>query len=348
MTAFDNIKLFQTMAGAAHGGAEVFFERLAGAFEIAGISQRLAIKPHGGRKARLEALGITASAYSFSPMTAPLTKWRLAKDMRSSDSNIVLSWMNRATAMTPAIGIPHVARLGGFYNLKYYKGCDWLVANTLDIADYLIAEGWPADKVHYQINFVPDGRDGPIFDKTAVEGASSGSPIIVALGRLHNNKAFDCLIRSFASLEAGSLWLAGDGPEAQALRLLATELGVAKRVHFLGWQSDPQSIIRAADIFVCPSRHEPFGNVIAEAMACGKPIVATATNGARQLIENETNGLLTPIDDDAALANAISTLIDQPNTAKTLANAGRKTWQNTLSPAKVTKEWGQFLAQVAG
>ena len=335
------------MAGAVHGGAELFFERLAGAFAASGITQKVAVNPHGGRQRRLEENGVPTAAYSYSPLVTPLTKWRLARDIRQTNSNIILSWMNRATAMTPSLGIPHVARLGGFYNLKYYQDCDWLVANTLDIADYLIAKGWPANRVHYQINFVPDGLHGPVFANPAAHNNADG-PVIVALGRLHENKAFDCLIRAFARLDSGCLWLAGDGPEADALRMLAGDLGVAGRVHFLGWQSDPQSLIRAADIFVCPSRHEPFGNVIAEAMACGKPIVATATNGARQIIKDGVNGLLVPIDDDDALAGAIKTMQQQPQLAQTLAEAGRQSWQDHLSPPKITSEWIKFLTQVAG
>lgn len=347
MTASGNIKLYQTMAGAAHGGAELFFERLTTAFAAAGIDQKVAVNPHGGRQRRLEQNGVSTSAHSYSPLATPLTKWRLARDIRQRNSNVILSWMNRATAMTPSIGVPHVARLGGFYNLKYYQKCDWLVANTLDIADYLVAEGWPKDRVHCQINFVPDGINGPLFAGPAQKKMTDG-PVIVALGRLHENKAFDCLIRAFSTLNFGQLWLAGDGPEKDYLHTLSDDLGVADRVHFLGWQSDPQSVIRAADIFVCPSRHEPFGNVIAEAMACGKPIVATATNGARQLIQDGSNGLLVPIDDDTALANAISSLENQSSLAQALAKSGRETWQKTLSPTKITNEWIDFLTKVAG
>lgn len=336
------------MAGAPNGGAELFFERLAVAFQSAGVQQTAALKTYEGRMARLADANVPMMPCSFSPLLTPLTKWRLAREIRRTDTNIILSWMNRATQMTPKTGVPHVARLGGFYNLKYYRQCDWLVANTRDIADYLIKEGWPAERVHYQVNFVPDGLIGPPYTGPNMNNQNRDGPIIAALGRLHPNKAFDSLIRAFADLKTGTLWLAGNGPEEPSLRALADEIGVSSRVHFLGWHSDPQSIIRAADIFICPSRHEPFGNVIAEAMACGKPIVATASNGARELIEDGVTGLLTPIDDSAALTGAIKTLTDAPKLAKKMATAARKQWQHTLAPEKITSEWIQFLAKVAG
>jgi len=338
-----DLRLFQTMAGASHGGAELFFERLAIAFQGTGMTQQLMIKPDSDRMSRLRAAGLDVTGCGFSPILAPLHRRRIAAAIRRAAPDVVLSWMNRATILTPPTGCPHVARLGGFYNLKYYRGCDWLVANTRDIADYLIAEGVPKDRVHHQINFVPDGTDGPVF-----EGRRGDGPVIAALGRLHENKAFDTLIRAFAALPEGVLWLAGEGPQRSMLGDLVDELGVAGRVAFLGWQEDPQAVIRGADILVCPSRHEPFGNVIAEGMACGKPVISTRTNGGRELIEDGVNGLLVPVDVTASMADAIAGLIADTALAARLAEGGRACWQASLSPRKVTGDWIAFLERVAG
>jgi glycosyltransferase involved in cell wall biosynthesis len=342
-----DLRLFQTMAGARHGGAELFFERLAIGFNDTGMNQQLMIKPDNDRMARLTTAGLDVTGCGFSPLLATLHRRRIAAAIRRNKPDVILSWMNRATMMTPPAGRPHVARLGGFYNLKYYRGCDWLVANTRDIADYLIANGVPRERVHYQINFVPDGREGSIFGGPVSEGKRGDGPVIAALGRLHENKAFDTLIRAFAALPDGRLWLAGEGPERTMLGDLANELGIASRVAFLGWQDDPQSIIRGADILVCPSRHEPFGNVIAEGMACGKPVISTQTNGGCELIEDGVNGLLVPVDDVDALADALAQLATDVALAARLAEGGRSCWQATLSPQRVTGDWIDFLERVA-
>ncbi len=342
-----DLRLFQTMAGARHGGAELFFERLAIGFDGTGMTQQLMIKPDSERMARLTAAGLNVTGCGFSPLLAALHRRQIAAALRRAKPDVILSWMNRATMMTPPHGSPHVARLGGFYNLKYYRGCDWLVANTRDIADYLIAEGMPKDRVHYQINFVPDGRSGPIFEGPAFARKPDGGPVIAALGRLHENKAFDTLIRAFAALPDGRLWLAGDGPERAMLDNLADELGVAERVMFLGWQDDPQSVIRGADVLVCPSRHEPFGNVIAEGMACGKPVISTRTNGGCELIEDGINGLLVSVDDVDALADALAQVTRDTTLAARLADGGRAHWQATLSPQQVIGDWIDFLERVA-
>ena len=348
-----DLRLFQTMAGARHGGAELFFERLAIGFHGTGMTQQLMIKPDDDRMARLTAAGLDVTGCGFSPLLAALHRRQIAAAIRRGKPDIVLSWMNRATMMTWPGGCPHVARLGGFYNLKYYRGCDWLVANTRDIADYLIAEGVPKDRVHYQINFVPDGREGakfrePVFEGPEGDGPPPDGPVIAALGRLHQNKAFDTLIRAFAALPGGTLWLAGEGPERTMLGDLADELGVGERVAFLGWQDDPQSVIRSSDILVCPSRHEPFGNVIAEGMACGRPVISTRTNGGCELIEDGVNGLLVPVDDVGALADALAKLIRDTSLAARLAEGGRVYWQANLSPQRVTGDWIEFLERVAG
>ncbi len=336
------LSLFQAMAGAPQGGAELFFERLAASLQSAGVRQRLMIKPAGGRADRLAAAGVDVTACSYSPMLAALHQRQLAGAIAASRANVVLSWMNRATSMVPKTKVPHVARLGGFYKLKHYRSCDWLVANTRGIADYLIHEGVPAERVHQQINFVPDGADGPAFD-----GPRHGGPVIAALGRLHTNKAFDTLIRAFSGIDEGTLWIAGDGPERDRLEALAAECGVAGRVWFPGWLDDPQSVMRGADIFVCPSRHEPFGNVIAEAMSCARPVISTRSHGGEELVEDGVNGLLVPVDDVAAMTDALAQLACDRTLASQLAAGGRATWAASLSPEKVTADWIDFLSRVS-
>ena len=342
-----DLRLFQTMAGARHGGAELFFERLAIGFHGTGMTQQLMIKPDSERMKRLTAAGLDLTGCGCSPLLAPLHRRQIAAAIRRARPDVILSWMNRATMLTPPAACPHVARLGGFYNLKYYRGCDWLVANTRDIADYLIAAGVPADRVHHQINFVPDGQEGPVFTHEPDGGPNTG-PVIAALGRLHENKGFDTLIRAFATMPDGRLWLAGEGPERGMLGDLVDTLGVADRVAFLGWQQDPQAVIRGADILVCPSRHEPFGNVIAEGMACARPVISTRTNGGLELIEDGVNGVLVPVDDAAAMADALAQLTADSALAARLAGGGRAFWQASLSPQKVTGDWIAFLERVAG
>ena len=75
------------------------------------------------------------------------------------------------------------------------------------------------------------------------------APLVVALGRLHENKAFDVLIKAMARVPDAYLWLAGDGPEREKLEALALTEGIKPRTRFLGWQEDVAPLLAAADVF---------------------------------------------------------------------------------------------------
>ena len=333
------------MAGAEYGGAELFFERLARQFHTEDVSQMLCIKPYKDRMKRLATEGITPQQCGFRPLMKLFDTCRIDRQVKQFSPTVVMSWMNRATSFAPSGNWTHVARLGGYYNLKYYQKCDWLVGNTRGIADWLVQKGWPAQKVHHQVNFVP-ALEGDAAPRSAFD-TDEDCPLIVALGRLHPNKGFDTLLHALAGTKEGILWIAGDGPERRRLEALSAELGIARRVRFLGWQTEPQRIIAAADLFICPSRHEPFGNVIAEAFACGKPIIATRSAGAVEYINDGCDGVLVAIDDAPAMAAEIDQLITNNATAKKLGTAAYESWNRLFNPKKVTQEWLTFLRGVA-
>ncbi len=95
-----------------------------------------------------------------------------------------------------------------------------------------------------------------------------GAPLLLALGRLHENKAFDVLLDAVALLPDGlAVARRARGRCATRSRAQAERLGIAERVRFLGWRDDVAALIAAADALVCPSRHEPLGNVVIEAWA---------------------------------------------------------------------------------
>src|SRR5262249_5192578 len=134
----------------------------------------------------------------------------------------------------------------------------------------------------------------------------------LALSRLHDKKGLDILLRALVELPQCVAWLAGDGPREPHLKALAVELGVAERVRWLGWRGDPGALLRAAAIFVLPSRWGPFGTVMLEAWAAAPPLVAAASQGPSQLIRDGGNGLLVPLENAPALAAAIRQLMAAP------------------------------------
>lgn len=335
------------MAGAAHGGAEAFFERLALAFERAGVEQRVVIRRNARRAGLLRAGGVAVTELGFGGPLDLLSRLGLRRAIAEFRPQAVLTWMNRATAFCPKGGpFVHVGRLGGYYDLRHYRHCDHLVGNTQDICDWIVRQGWPAERVHYVPNFVSEEVAEPV--PRADFATPAAAPLALALGRLHPNKAFDVLVAALARVPGLYLWIAGDGPLRDALKAQAAGLGVDGRIRFLGWRDDVPALFATADLLVCPSRHEPLGNVVIEGWAQGVPVVAAASQGPSQLIQDGADGLLVPVDDSEALAAALQRLLNEGGLAEGLGAAGRRAFESRFTEAAVVARYRDFLGKVCG
>lgn len=315
--------------------------RLVPALQRAGVQQLVVIRRDAERVTKLRAAGIEPVEVAFGgrlDFGSPLV---MRREIRGFKPHIVMTWMNWATQMCPRGKFIHVSRLGGYYNLKYYQACDHLIANTEDIRDYLINEGWPAEKAHYLPNFAEDTPAAPVR-RTDYYTPERGK-LILALGRLHPNKAFDVLLQSLVRLPDAYLWIAGDGPLRESLEVLAQKLGVKPRVRFLGWRDDVPALLAACDVFVCPSRHEPLGNVVLEAWARGKPVVAADAVGPGMLIEQMENGILVPVDDAEALASAVRALFEDDELRARLGQQGRAAFEANYSEPIVVAKYIAFF-----
>jgi glycosyltransferase involved in cell wall biosynthesis len=337
--------LLQTMAGSPFGGAEEFFVRLACGFERAGLDQHCVIRPNEGRNAVLAENGVSFDELPFGGRLDFRTPWALRQKIRKHKPRIVLSWMNRATRMTPTGNFTKIARLGGYYKLKNFRDCDHLIGNTRDICDYLVREGWPAERTHYLPNFVDAKRGNPI-DRSEFN-TPSDAPLILGLGRLHENKGFDTLIRALVDVPGAYLWIAGAGELRDELLRLSGECGVADRVRLLGWRRDVANLFATCDVFCASSRHEPLGNMVIEAWAHGKPVVAQASQGPVQLIRSGESGLLSPLEDVSALASDLRSVLDDNALSDTLSANGRAAFEADFTEDVVVGRYKAFFDEVA-
>ena len=142
------------------------------------------------------------------------------------------------------------------------------------------------------------------------------------------------------------MWLAGEGAERGTLETQAQRLGVADRVHLLGWREDTSALLAAADIFVCSSRIEPLGNVVIEAWATGTPVVAAASDGPRELIQDGETGLLTPLENPDALAHAMQGLMDDADLRAHFKSASLAAYVAEFSETKVVGLYWEFLEKI--
>ena len=342
------MRLFQAMAGAEFGGAEAFFVRLAAALQRAGVEQKVVIREHPTRAQELRDAGVDPVEFKFGGALDWQTPRALKREIAAFKPDIVVTWMNRATAMCPkstkAVPFKHVARMGGYYDLKYYRACDHLIGNTEDIVAYLVKEGWPAERAHYLPNFVNAEPAPPI--RRQLYYTPDTVPLILAMGRLHENKGFDVLLEALSRVPNAYLWIAGDGPLRADLEKMAEVLAVKPRVRFLGWRSDIPALLATCDMFVCPSRHEPLGNVVIEAWAHGRPVVAADSYGPGTLIDHMESGILVPTEDAVMLAKAIRLVIGDPDLAESIALKGFETYQARFTEAAVVQKYLDFFQRI--
>jgi glycosyltransferase involved in cell wall biosynthesis len=150
---------------------------------------------------------------------------------------------------------------------------------------------------------------------------------VVYAGRLVRPKGIDVLIRAAAQLAETEVVICGDGRLAQTMRRLARRLGVEHRVRFAGWLA-PEQLARElaeASIVAIPSRWpEPFGLVGIEAHAAGRPVVASATGGVEDWLDDGLSGVCVPAGDAGALARALSELLADPRRQAEMGLAGER------------------------
>lgn len=164
---------------------------------------------------------------------------------------------------------------------------------------------------------------------------------ILTVGNLKEQKNHPLLMRAFADFRypEARLMLLGQGAKEAALRALAGELGIADRVIFAGFHSDPTPFYQTANLFVLSSDNEGFGNVIVEALACGTPVVSTdCPSGPAEILENGKYGRLVPVRDPQALADAMREALAAPNDPALL-----KQRAGDFAPAIAAKRYLELL-----
>ena len=223
---------------------------------------------------------------------------------------------------------------------------DWIVAQCTDEVDELAALDVPRAKV----TIVASGVDARRFTPSGPAAPRNGGlRRVLSVGRLVPRKGFDELVRALPGLPGTEVVIAGGppadldtDPEAQRLRGIAEELGVADRVQLLGAVPPEQmpQWYRSSDVVACTPWYERFGLTPLEAMASGVPVVAYAVGGLRDSVVDGATGLLVPPGDQEALADALAALV---------ADEGRRRQFGTAARLRAVSryDWSRQAATVA-
>jgi glycosyltransferase involved in cell wall biosynthesis len=206
---------------------------------------------------------------------------------------------------------------------------------------------------------IPYGVDLRSFDLTETESveverrrATAGEGMVLFVGVLRPYKGVDVLLKAMARVRA-RLIVVGRGPTRLELSGLAARLGISGRVLFLGEVSDSERriLLHSCDVFVLPSidNREAFGIAQLEAMACGRPVIASdLPTGVRFVNKNQMTGLLVPPGDSDALAAALQRLLGDERLRQTLGNAAKKRAELEFSSDRMVRRVQQVYEEVLG
>lgn len=302
----------------ASSGHEVVLARFHGEAELRPADPRVRLV---NLQMRRSPLGVVAAMWRFR---------RLIREFRPDvvnshlvHANILTRLLRLVTPMPRLVSSAHNTNEEGRLRMVVYRLTDRLADISTNVSDEAV-------EAFEQQGALRQGRMIPIhngietqsfaFDDSARRrvreelNVDASTPLLLAVGRLWEQKDYPNLLRAFAGLETSPepprLLIVGDGPLKNELTELAKTLEVADRVMFLGVRHDVPALMSACDLFVLSSAWEGFGLVVAEAMACRRLAVATDCGGVREVVGEA--GLLVPARDSAALTAALNRALRLP------------------------------------
>ncbi len=202
-----------------------------------------------------------------------------------------------------------------------------------------------------KISTIPFGVDTATFKPTQKTEQQKEFEILYA-GSLYALKGIPFLIHAIANVRRNKinakLTLVGEGAQKESLITLAKTLQVENHVKFAGFvpNSKMPAYYNRCDIFCFPTLGEPFGKAVVEAMACGKPVIATNAGGAAEIIQNGENGILVPPADSETLAAEITRLINDPQERHRLGKKARETTVERFSWEKIAEKYHQLYFEL--
>ncbi len=264
-----------------------------------------------------------------------------AHDYKSNAIGLLLRHFHPMHLVTTAHGwVRRTSRTPLYYRIDRFclKRFDQVICVSPDLQAQCLAAGVSPDRLSLVDNaIIPEeyatGPAGPGVRERF--GAEPQGLLIGAAGRLSEEKGFRHLITAVGRLVSEGhcvqLVIAGEGHLRPVLQQQIDALGLQDRVRLPGFLEDPRDFYEALDLFVLSSLREGLPNVVLEAMATGRPVVATNCNGVPRLVRDGENGLVVPVDDPAELTNAMRRCVTSPSLRERLAAAGRSTIETDFS-----------------
>ncbi|MCC6019382.1 MAG: glycosyltransferase family 4 protein [Candidatus Verstraetearchaeota archaeon] len=244
------------------------------------------------------------------------------------------------------------------YGMRLYRSLAmyiWLTLKLIDIHIVVsksmvkdaIEAGSNPSKIQVVYNGIDTRKASLLGDIETVEkyGIHKEDFVILYLGRLHPKKSLEDLVKAFPrvvqKVPNAKLVIAGKGSEEAKLKKLVEELKLQGKVIFTGFVSENEkwSLLKRCDVFVLPSIVEAFGIALIEAMACGKPVIATRVGPFPEIIKNGETGILVPAHSPSDLADAIINLAQDPEKRMLIGKKAKEEVENRFDIRKIANDY---------
>ena len=342
------MKILQISSASSFGGGERYVADLTNALSARGHDLFVAVRPQSPLPRHLQ---LAPEKILTLPLRNALdvpSAYQLDRFVRRQRIEIVHAHMARdyslaAYAARRTRGVKFIVTRHVLFQLNRMHRHTLARATRVIAVSNAVARELRAQRIlnEKQIAVIPNGVDIDRFERALAEFDRSeflrgmdlpaACLLVGSIGELRTLKRHDDFIRAAALVPGAHFVLAGVGEIREQLERLVVELKLTDRFHFLGWLDEPEKLLGALDVFVSASETESFGLAIVEAMAAATAVVATATEGAQEVIEDQQTGILVPIGDVETIARSVRILLEDPEKRRALASQSAQSAVNKFS-----------------
>lgn len=338
-------------------GSSAYTIRLAEHLRETGIAATI-VCPDARLIAEQKREGLSIKEYPH--MNAPILGRLVMEEMRRDFSTEVpdlihiqsRNVISAGARLARYLNSPYIATFHDFFpprdRVRFdFTFCRGVIAVSQAVKSELLSRAGLHDEmvkvIHSGVEAISTVEAPPVLDPGHVPVVGTAGPLEAVKGLPFFLGAAQQVLASGKEVE---FLIAGAGPEEESLRRMARELGIAQQVTFVSHLFDFSQALSAMDIYCLPSLKQGLGTIMLEAMALGKPVIATGVGGVYSAVHDNVTGLVIPPSNSRRLAERIQELLSDPVRARSLGESGRRLVQDEFSVKKMVQETVDIYHQV--
>ncbi|MCC6493359.1 MAG: glycosyltransferase family 4 protein [Pirellulales bacterium] len=345
-------RVLQVITPSHMSGAEMQLVRLTRRMKARGHEMPVLVKYDSPAITEMLHQGLEVERARIGGKINVLAVHRIAKAAKRHRADLVQSTLSTASwwcGWLEALGGPKtVGHVQGFTSAAWHRRQSHLLAVSGAVRDDLVAQGIPAERITVLYNVLEPEEFRPQRDAAEVRaefGAGARTPVVGTFGHLSVKKGyrelFAAMPQVLAAIPETQFWIFGQGDLKAELEQTARAGGFLGQVRFAGFRRDAASVMNAVDVMALPSHREPCALAYLEAALLARPIVACRAGGAPESVADGETGILVPVGNGAAVAEAILTLLENRDAARRMGEAGHQRARELFG-------WSRFISTLEG